>query len=181
VAGLAVRTDLLGVTSVVRALELKASFYDRLLDLFHSEAVTRSTLGALGAGRAQAISQSATAQRPLGSRRRWHQSRQTWQEDARGQAVASAIGVEHQTRVHYGALVAGGRLLVHAATSVFAVPLAMRIHEGLVWSNRDRRTLLDKMLALLGIVDIGQAFYFVADAYYASGKIISGLLDQGNT
>jgi hypothetical protein len=31
------------------------------------------------------------------------------------------------------------------------VPLAIRIHEGVVWSNRDRRTLLDKMLALLGI------------------------------
>ena len=42
---------------------------------------------------------------------------------------------------------------MHAANSVFAVPLAMRIHEGLVWSNRDQRTLLDKMLALLDIVD----------------------------
>ena len=42
-------------------------------------------------------------------------------------------------------------LLVHAAHSFFAVPLAARIHEGLVWSNRDRRTLLDKMLALLGL------------------------------
>jgi hypothetical protein len=71
-------------------------------------------------------------------------------------------------------------VLMHAATSVFAVPLAMRIHEGLVWSNRDQRTLLDKMLALLGIVDIGQASYLVADAYYASGKIIGGLLDQDN-
>jgi hypothetical protein len=28
-------------------------------------------------------------------------------------------------------------LLVHAAKSVFCVPLAVRIHEGLVWSNRD--------------------------------------------
>src|SRR4029077_13363259 len=35
-------------------------------------------------------------------------------------------------------------LLVQAASSVFAVPLAARIHEGVVWSNRDRRTLLDK-------------------------------------
>jgi len=36
-------------------------------------------------------------------------------------------------------------ILVRAAQSVFAVPLAVRIHERLVWSNRDRRTLLDKM------------------------------------
>src|SRR5438067_7629721 len=71
-------------------------------------------------------------------------------------------------------------LLVEAASSVFAVPLAARIHEGLVWSNRDRRTLLDKMLALLGIVAIPELFYFVADGYYAAGKIISGLLQQNN-
>src|SRR5580693_9849880 len=62
-------------------------------------------------------------------------------------------------------------VLVHAARSFFAVPLAARIHEGLVWSNRDRRTLLDKMLALLGLLGIATPFYFVADAYYATGKV----------
>src|SRR6202521_636914 len=71
-------------------------------------------------------------------------------------------------------------LLVHAAQSVFSVPLAARIHEGLVWSNRDRRTLLDKMLGLLDILAITVPYYFVADAYYAAGKIVSGLLKQGN-
>jgi len=49
-----------------------------------------------------------------------------------------------------------------------------------VWSNHDRRTLLDKMIALLAIVAIQEPFYFVADAYYAARKIISGLLDQNN-
>ena len=70
---------------------------------------------------------------------------------------------------------------MHAAASVFAVPLAMRIHEGVVWSNRDRRTLLDKMLALLGIVAIGQPCYFVADAYYAARKVVIGLLKDKST
>jgi len=68
----------------------------------------------------------------------------------------------------------------HAAASVFAVPLAIRIHEGVVWSNRDRRTLLDKMLALLGIVAIAQPCCFVADAYYAARKIVIGLLKDNN-
>jgi len=36
------------------------------------------------------------------------------------------------------------------------------------------------MLALLGLVGIAEAFYFVGDAYYASGKIINGLLEQNN-
>jgi hypothetical protein len=71
-------------------------------------------------------------------------------------------------------------LLVHAAQSVFSVPLAARIHEGLVWSNRDRRTLLDKMLGLIDILAITVPCYFVADAYYATGKIVSGLLRQGH-
>ena len=71
-------------------------------------------------------------------------------------------------------------LLVTAAESVFAVPLAARIHEGLVWCNADKRTLLDKMLGLLGILNIGAPCYFVADAYYAAGKIVKGLLKQGH-
>jgi len=69
---------------------------------------------------------------------------------------------------------------VHSARSVFCVPLAVRIHEGLVWSNRNKRTLLDKMLGLLDIVAIGAPFYFVADAYYAAGKTVRGLIKQGN-
>jgi hypothetical protein len=44
---------------------------------------------------------------------------------------------------------------------VFSVPLAARIHEGLVWSNRDRRTLLDKMLGLLDILALKAAFYLL--------------------
>jgi len=71
-------------------------------------------------------------------------------------------------------------LLVHAAASVFAMPLAMRIHERVVWSNRGRRTLLDKMLALLGIAAIAQPCYFVAGAYYAARKVVIGLLKDDN-
>src|SRR5260370_30305974 len=69
-------------------------------------------------------------------------------------------------------------MLVHAANSVLAVPLAVRIHEGLIWSNRDRRTLLDKMLSLLGIVAIKHPFYFVGDAFYAAPKLSTALYDH---
>src|ERR1017187_4053496 len=56
----------------------------------------------------------------------------------------------------------------------------MRIHEGLVWSNRDRRTLLDKLLSLIDILEVAEPFYLVADAYYAAGKMAEGLLADGN-
>jgi hypothetical protein len=71
-------------------------------------------------------------------------------------------------------------VLSRAGNRVFAVPLAARIHEGIVLSNRDRRTLLDKMIRLLAIVRIQEPYYFVADAYYASQKIVAGLLGQGH-
>ncbi len=47
-------------------------------------------------------------------------------------------------------------------------------------SNRTKRTLLDKMIALLVDININQPYYFVADAYYASQKMVKGLLKQHN-
>ena len=49
VAGLTVRTELLGVTSIVRALSIKPRLYQKLLDSFHSSAVRLDQLAALWA------------------------------------------------------------------------------------------------------------------------------------
>jgi hypothetical protein len=43
-AAMCVRTDLLGVTSMVRALGLQKHCYDRLLDFFHSRAINLDKL-----------------------------------------------------------------------------------------------------------------------------------------
>jgi hypothetical protein len=40
--------------------------------------------------------------------------------------------------------------------------------------------LLDKMILLIDSLGIPEPFYFVADAYYGTGRIIRGLLAQGN-
>lgn len=180
VAGLTVRTEMLGVTSVVRALKLHARFYDRLLDHFHSEAIGPDTLAALWARVVLRL-----FPHPLRVNGRLVLVGDGIKAAKRGKKMPAVKLLHQQSECNKPEYIMGHSLqavsiLVHAAKSVFAVPLAMRIHEGLVWSNRDRRTVLDKMLTLLGIVDIGQAFYFVADAYYASGKIINGLLDQNN-
>ncbi len=60
-----------------------------------------------------------------------------------------------------------------------ALPLATRIHEGVVFSNRDKRTLLDKMVELVFELDFQEEFIFLADAYYASRKIVLPLLENG--
>ena len=72
-------------------------------------------------------------------------------------------------------------LLVHSpGGQVAAVPLTSRIHEGLVFSNRDARSLLDKLVALLLSIARawGRQVLLVADAYYASAKVIVPLLDK---
>ncbi len=71
-------------------------------------------------------------------------------------------------------------LLVNAANSVFATPLDIKIHEGTVSSNRCKQTLLDKLLYLIGSLELPENYYLVADAYYASGKVIKGVLKDGN-
>lgn len=180
VAGLTVRTDLLGVTSIVRALSLKPVFYDRLLDHFHSAAVKPEALAALWARLVLKLFPA-----PVRVNGRLVLVGDGIKTAKRGKKMPGVKLLHQQSDSNKAEYIMGHSLqavslLVHAAQSVFAVPLAMRIHEGIVWSNRDQRTLLDKMLALIGSVSLPEAFYFVGDAYYASGKIIKGLLDRNN-
>jgi len=181
VAGLTVRTDPLGVTSIVRMLSLKPVLYDRLLDHFHSPAIKPDALVALWTSLVLKLFPA-----PVRINGRLVLVGDGIKAAKRGKKMPGVKLLHQQSdsnsKPEYimGHSLQAVSLLVHAAQSVFAVPLVMRIHEGIVWSNRDRRTLLDKMLALLGILDIAEAFYFVGDAYYASGKIINGLLEQNN-
>jgi hypothetical protein len=181
VAGLTVRTELAGVTSIVRALNLRPQFYNKLLDNFHSSALKLDRLSALWV---QAVLHLFPL--PLRVNGRLVLVGDGIKIGKRGKKMP-AVKLLHQqsesnTKPEYimGHSLQAVGLLVQAAQSVFAVPLAARIHEGLVWSNRDRRTLLDKMLALLGILDIKDSCYFVADAYYAAHKMVNGLLKDGN-
>jgi hypothetical protein len=178
VAGLTVRTDLLGVTSIVRGLALQPRFYNKLLESFHSKAVKLEPLTALWA---QVVLRLFPA--PLCINGRHVLVGDGIKVPKRGKKMPAVKLLHQQSGSNKAEYVMGHSLqavsvLVAAAHSVFAVPLAVRIHEGLVWSNRDRRTLLDKMLALIAIVAINDPFYFVADAYYAARKIVRGLLAQ---
>ena len=181
VAGLTVRTDLLGVTSIVRALGLHGRLYYRLLAHFHGTGVPLDEMSALWA---QVVLRLFSD--PLRVNGRLILVGDGIKVPKCGKKMP-AVKLLHQesesnTKPEYimGHSLQAVSVLVQAKKSVLAVPLAIRIHEGLVWSNRDQRSLLDKMLALLRLVNIGQPYYFVADAYYASRKIITGLLDRNN-
>jgi DDE superfamily endonuclease len=179
VAGFTVRTEQLGVTSIVRALNLDPRHYNALRDYFHSSAVKLDQLTALWIRLVLRL-----FPQPLRVNGSYVLVGDGIKIPKRGRKMP-AVKLLHQqsdgnTKPDFimGHSIQAVSLLVHAASSVFAVPLAARIHEGVVWSNRDRRTLLDKMLILLGIAAVDQPFYFVADAYYAARKIVAGLLAQ---
>jgi len=71
-------------------------------------------------------------------------------------------------------------ILARAANTLFAVPLDIQIHEGVIFFNRDKRTLLDKLVSLVSGLNLAEPCYLVADAYYAKSKIIKGMLAQGH-
>jgi hypothetical protein len=180
-AGMTTRKDLLGVTSIVRALGLEPACYDRLLDFFHSSAldltklthawcalVFRAHPGILRVnGRPVLVGDGikvAKAGRKMPGVKKLHQESES----------------NNKAEYIFGHSCQAVAVLTQALSSVFALPLACRIHEGAVFSNRDQRTLLDKMILLLDSLGLNQPFYLVADAYYASGKVVRGLLTRGN-
>jgi len=179
VAGFSVRTELLGVTSIVRALKLKPNCYENLIRNLHSSAVRLDELNALWT---QAVLRLFPNPLRVNGRRVLVGDGIKVPKRGKKMPGVKLLHQQSESKAEYimGHSLQAVSVLVQAANSVLAVPLAMRIHEGLVWSNRDRRTLLDKMLALLNIAAVPDPFYFVGDAYYAARKIANGLLEQNN-
>jgi hypothetical protein len=180
-AAFSVRGDLSGVTSFVRALGLGQRFYDRLLDFFHSPAVLMPKLTALWTdlvlrvlqrhlltvnGRLVLLADGIKAPK---TGRKMPAVKKLHQESQNNSKPEFIFGHSCQAIA----------VVVKAAQSYFALPLACRIHEGLRFPNRDRRTLMDKLLLLLKELGISLPFYCVADAYYATAKIILPILRAG--
>lgn len=180
-AAFSVRGDLSGATSFVRALGLRQHFYDRLVDFFHSPAVVMPKLTALWTdlvlrvlkhhlltvnGRLVLLADGIKAPKTghkMPAVKKLHQESQN----------------NSKPEFIFGHSCQAIAVVVKAAQSCFALPLACRIHEGLSFTNRDQRTLMDKLLLLLNELGISLPFYFVADAYYATGKIIRPILRIG--
>jgi hypothetical protein len=179
--GFSVRQDLLGVTSFVRCLGLYEACYDRILDFLHSNALDVAKLTRIWTARV--LSAHPGLLRCNGrvvlvgdgikvgkSGRKMPAVKKLHQQSESNTKPSYIMGHSCQAVC----------VLAHGLLSVVAIPLAARIHEGLIFSNRDKRTLLDKMVGLLCELGIDAPFYFVADAYYASHKVISPLLKAGN-
>jgi hypothetical protein len=180
-AAFSVRGDLSGVTSFVRALGLRRQFYDRLLDFFHSPAVLMPKLTALWTSLALRVLKRhlltvngrlillADGIKAPKTGRKMPAVKKLHQESQNNSKPEFIFGHSCQAIA----------VVVKAAQSHFALPLACRIHEGLRFTNRDQRTLMDKLLLLISELGISRPFYCVADAYYATAKILLPLLRAG--
>ena len=182
-AGFVARPDLAGVTSFVRAGWLRADVYRRLLALFHSPALRLPDL-------TQAwVRLALTLFRPVMIGEHVVCLADGWKVPKEGKKMPAvkSLHVESANNTKPAFIMGHSfqavSLLVHAGRSVAAVPLAARIHEGVIWCNSNRRTLLDKLAALVGEIASalgGRPLLLVADAYYASGKMITPLRAAGH-
>lgn len=182
IAGLVTRNDIAGVTSIIRALGLLPLYYHRLLGMFHSNALNLPKLTRLWQ---QVVRKSL--------------SHFIYRVNGRPLCIADgikapkagkkmpAVKLLHQesesntkSEYIYGHSCQAIAILAGTMESLFAVPLGCRIHEGLVFSNRDKRTLLDKLIALMRTIAFDEPVYLIADAYYGARKIILALLKDGH-
>jgi len=180
-AAMCVRGDHLGVTSLVRALGLQKDCYDRLLDFFHSRAIGLDVLTRLWTRVVVSIFKSwlymvgerivlvADGIKVAKTGRKMPAVKKLHQESDNNTKPTFIFGHSCQAV----------SLIVRAASSFLAVPLSCRIHEGVVFSNRHRRSLLDKLVVLVMSLGIQMPFYLVADTYYAAAGIIDALLKAG--
>lgn len=181
IVGITIRKDLAGVSSIIRALGLRDKYYDRLLDCFHSKAINVDILTVLWAklirkccsaflfkvnGRLVLLGDGLKVPK---SGKKMPAVKKLHQESESNTKPEYIFGHSCQAIT----IVAG------ALETFFAIPLVCRIHEGVVFSNRNKQTLLDKMMTLLFELCIEEPCYFVADAYYASQKIVKKLLQSG--
>lgn len=181
--GLCCRSDNAGVTSFVRVLNLGDQAYHRFLHLFHSTALDIDVLSACWARLCLVLF------RPLQVGSRLVCLADGIKAPKEGKRMPGVKMLHQQsqsnTKPEYimGHSLQAISLLVHSGGGqVAAVALVSRIHEGLVFSNRDARTLLDKLVALLFTI-VGawnRQVLLIADAYYASAKVIAPLLANGH-
>ena len=174
-----VRDDFAGATSLIRAMGLDEFYYDRILDFFHStgihlqmlkslwtDIVIKTGLAIRVGGRVIIVGDGIKVPKEGKKMPGVKSLHQESESNSKGEFI---MGHSFQAVA----------LLTSALGYVFATPLAAEIHEGVVESNRDSRTLLGKMATLVQSLALTVPAYFLGDAYYAKQTLILPLLKAG--
>jgi hypothetical protein len=174
---LAIREDLVGVTSFVRALGLREKAYKSMLNLFHSKAFSLQTLtevwmktvflrfSRLEEGGLPVVVGDGIKVGKEG--RKMPAVKSLHQESSSNSKSEFIMGHSFQAL----------SLLATAGNKMFAVPLVSRIQEGIVRTNRDKRTTVDHMATMIAqlVGLVGGPVIFVADNFYGNQKIVKAL------
>ncbi len=173
------RTDLLGVTSLVRSLGGKAKIYDCLLGFFASGAVKLDVMTRIWAqilvshkmthkvnGRILLIVDGIKAPK---SGRQMPTVKKLHQQSSSNTKPTYITGHSCQNIA----------IVIGSLAGVFAVPLVTRILEGLRLTPKDKKSQIAKLPKLLGDVLGRVPLYLVADAYYASGHFARSMFPMG--
>ncbi len=184
VLGFCIRKDMAGVTSFVRAFDLRPSCYQALLDSFRSKAIDIDKLNQLW------LKLCLKLFNPVRVNGRLVFACDGIKAPKEGRRMPS-VKLCHQSSTnnskpeyvmaHSMQMLA---LLVEGfGNKISAILIGARIHEGLKWSNRDHKSLLDKMNEMFFkiIEQSGQQMLLIADAYYASAALLESMVSQGAT
>jgi hypothetical protein len=185
-AAMCIRSDHAGVTSFVRALDLDPAEYRNLLHLFNkskawsTEDLTRAwvawVMRVFGTNnkindRYVLIADGIKAPR---EGRKMPAVKCLHQESESNSKPEFIMGHSYQAI----------GLLVQHDKQAWSVPLAARIHEGVKFSNRDKRTLHNKLGDLFreitSAMETPARKYLLADAYYACASMIKEMFKSGD-
>jgi len=184
-AGLVMRTDDLGVTSVVRALALGPECYNSVLNFFRSSAWQ---VGGLTRRWWDWLYQQGGQYRANGRLVLVGDHTKTPKDGRRIPAV-STLHQDSETaskptffRGHHWGCVA---LLVKSAGKCFAAPLQARIHEGLelfegAQDAQTPKTVRMVQMARQVVAHVGEAAYLVLDAYFAVATVFNAAAEELN-
>lgn len=175
VVAVCTRNDLRGVTSFVRGLFLAPPSYFGFLRMFHCRSLDPGKLSDAWTSIVFKIFSShivrfqgrvllaADGLKIPKEARRMPAVRSLHQESSSNTKPEWIMG-------HYFQVIS---VLVQGAGRFFAVPLSARIHDGIRSSNRESKSLLDKLCLEMFWLPLPQNFILVADSYYAAKSFVS--------
>lgn len=178
--GFTIKFDSLGVTSIARAVGLESCFYTCVLNFFHSTGIDLKKLRSLWT---QLIFENFSGIIKVNGRCLIVGDGIKIGKEGKKMPAVKWLHQESESnsKAEYimGHSIQALAVLVNGLCTTFAVPLMAEIHEGVRFTYKDSRTLLDKMFELLLCVDSPEKFYFIADKYYCSGKFMKQLIASG--
>jgi len=184
VLGFCIRSDDSGLTSFIRAFRLKPSCYQALIDSFHSRAVKLEFLNQLW------LKICLRLFTPVTTNGRIVLACDGIKAPKEGRRMPS-VKLCHQSSTNNSkpdfvmahSIQMLALMVEGLGGKITSVLIGARIHEGLVFSNRDERTLLDKMSSMFHSMTNGanNGYLLVADACYASTKLFQSMISHGST